>query len=229
MAGIISLEDNAGMFKMVAAFFDVDYTILQSTSAERLFIRHLWRHGHLGFCDVARAGLSILTKGKGALSRRIKENKAYLAGRSVTDVTTLAQSFVMEVLHPYLAVEALKKMEWHQHQGHHVVLLTGSLEMLVRPLAENLGIETVLCTRLEQQDGIYTGRLTPPHPYAEGKRIILEKFVSENGVDLLGSYAYGDSLADCRMLEAVGHPRVVNPGWRMKCVAQRQGWPVFYW
>ncbi len=229
MAGITSLEDNAGIFKMVAAFFDVDYTILQSTSAERLFIRHLWRRGHLGFRDMAHAGISIIRSGKGSLSQRIKENKAYLAGRSVRDMTSIARSFVAKALCPSLAEDALEMVRWHHQEGHWVVLLTGSLEMLVQPLAEQLGIQTVLCTRLEQQDGIYTGQLIPPHPYAEGKRIVLEQFVRENGVDLLGSYAYGDSLADCRVLEAVGHPRVVNPGWRMKKVAQRRGWSVYYW
>jgi HAD superfamily hydrolase (TIGR01490 family) len=228
MAGITSINNNTIEFKMVTAFFDVDYTVLPSTSAERLFIRHLWRQGQLGFRDMVRAGLSIL-RSKGPLSQRMKENKAYLAGRSVTCVTSLARSFVMEVLYPYLAAEALKRIRWHHHQGHRVVLLTGSLEMLIRPLAEHLGIETILCTRLEQRDGIYTGRLIPPHPYGEGKRIVLEKFAGENSVDLMGSYAYGDSLADCLMLEAVGHPHVVNPKWRMKCVAQRRGWPVFYW
>jgi HAD superfamily hydrolase (TIGR01490 family) len=229
MAGITSIKGKTGRFEMVVAFFDVDYTVLPSTSAERLFIRHLWRHGCFGFHDMTRAGLSILRTGKGTLSQRIKENKAYLGGRSVTDVTTLARSFVMEVLFPYLAAEALKKIEWHQQHGHQVVLLTGSLEMLVRPLAERLGIETVLCTRLEQDNGLYTGRLIPPHPYGEGKRIVLDKFVSDKGVDLLRSYAYGDSLADCRILEAVGHPCVVNPGLRMLCVAQCRGWPVLYW
>lgn len=214
---------------MVAAFFDVDHTMLPGASLERLFVRNLWHRGGLGLRDLVRMGASILRSGRGSLTRRIKSNKAYLAGKPVADVEAHAKPFVMEVIRPRLSDRALEMLEWHRRQGHRVVLLTGSLEVLVRPLADVLGIETVLSTHLEQQDGVYTGRWTPPHPYAEGKRMLLEQFARENGVDLARSYAYGDSLADRPMLSAVGHPRVVNAGWGMRRLAGRLGWPVLHW
>ncbi|HLB94635.1 MAG TPA: HAD-IB family hydrolase, partial [Nitrospiria bacterium] len=85
---------------MVAAFFDVDHTMLPGTSVERLFVRDLWHRGGLGLRDLARTGASILGSGRGSLARRIKSNKTYLAGKPVADVAAHAKPFVMEVIRP---------------------------------------------------------------------------------------------------------------------------------
>jgi hypothetical protein len=41
---------------VIAAVFDVDRTLLPRTTAERIFVRHLWREGELGW----RQALSAL-------------------------------------------------------------------------------------------------------------------------------------------------------------------------
>ncbi|TLY37121.1 MAG: HAD-IB family hydrolase, partial [Nitrospirae bacterium] len=43
------------------------------------------------------------------------------------------------------------------------------------------------------------------------------------------SFMYGDSPGDLPALEAVGHPRVVNPIRGMTRIARRRGWPILYW
>jgi len=40
---------------------------------------------------------------------------------------------------------------------------------------------------------------------------------------------YGDSPGDLPILEAVGHPRVVNPIRGMRRIARRHGWSILRW
>jgi len=42
-------------------------------------------------------------------------------------------------------------------------------------------------------------------------------------------YAYGNSLSDRWMLEAVGRPAVVNPSWWLEKFARKKNWPVLTW
>jgi hypothetical protein len=45
-------------------------------------------------------------------------------------------------------------------------------------------------------------------------------------MDLLGCYAYTDSITDVPMLEAVGHPVAVNPDKDLRHVADEREWEI---
>jgi hypothetical protein len=45
-------------------------------------------------------------------------------------------------------------------------------------------------------------------------------------IDLEVSYAYSDSITDLPMLEAVGHPVVVNPDSALRAIAEERGWEI---
>ena len=73
-------------------------------------------------------------------------------------------------------------------------------------------------------EGAFTGRFDGPFVYGPGKVEAMEAFAAEHGIDLAESYAYSDSLSDLPMLEAVGHPVVVNPDPALAAIAKREGW-----
>jgi len=49
------------------------------------------------------------------------------------------------------------------------------------------------------------------------------------GLDLSRCTAFGDSVNDRYMLEAVGHPRAVNPDRTLGRLARERGWTVLRW
>jgi HAD superfamily hydrolase (TIGR01490 family) len=212
-----------------AAVLDVDYTLIPRVSVERLFVRYLWDHGRLGFPEMIRMIRGLLTDGHGPLSVRLKTTKAYLAGQSAATMERLARVFVADRVRPSIAPKALTVLESHRRRGHRLLLLTGCPEFLVRPLAEELEIDSLIGTRLEENHGLWTGRLIPPHPYGEAKHRLLEAWADDRGIHLASSHAYADSRADRAILEAVGHPHVVNPSHRMRRIAAVRGWPVLEW
>jgi phosphoserine phosphatase len=88
-----------------------------------------------------------------------------------------------------------------------------------------LGADRVIATRMEIEDGRYTGGIEY-YAYAEEKARAIRELAETMGYDLDACYAYSDSVTDVHMLEAVGHPHAVNPDRELRRIAASRGWPV---
>ena len=74
-------------------------------------------------------------------------------------------------------------------------------------------------------DGRYTGEIAY-YCYGAEKATAAAAIAQERGYRLADCYAYTDSITDLPLLEAVGHPVVVNPDRGLRRVAAERGWPV---
>ena len=136
----------------------------------------------------------------------LRGRKLYLAGKRAAEVESLADEFCRTELFPRLSTQGLARMDEHRRAGHHIVLVTGSLDFLIAPLAALLEVPTLLAAKLEQQQRQFTGHVCAPLPYGPGKRDLIISLTQKSGIDLAQSFAYGDSPGDVELLEMVGHP-----------------------
>jgi HAD superfamily hydrolase (TIGR01490 family) len=213
----------------VAAFFDFDNTLLPGQASELRFFRYLWRQGLVGWREVYTSVFELASQLTGASLQPLRERKLYLRGKRPSDIEPLADEFCRQVLCPGLSSVGLARMDQHRRAGHHIILVTGSLDFLIAPLAQWLGIDRVLAAKPERLNGRYTGDLVPPLPYGEGKRMLISELALHSGLDLGSCYAYGDSPGDVEVLRLVGHPLVINPIRGMRGIARRHRWPVVRW
>ncbi len=213
----------------IAAFFDLDNTIVPGPAIEYRYFRLLWWHGLVGHRDLVRSAVTLFRNIPPFSFDPLRQFKAYLADKPVSAVEASAQNFFWEHVCPRISEQARLTIEAHRAQGHRLVLLTGSPDFIVEPLATYLKIDQVVAGRLEKSDGTFTGRMIEPYPYRHGKRLAAEQLAAEQDLDLGASYMYGDSPGDLPILEAVGHPRVVNPIRGMRRIAGRHGWPILRW
>ncbi len=96
----------------------------------------------------------------------------------------------------------------------------------MKPLARHFGVSGVIATRAQVgDDNRYTGALEF-YAYGEQKAEAMRELAASQGYDLSASYAYSDSGPDLPMLEAVGHPHVVNPDRELRRLAASRDWPV---
>jgi phosphoserine phosphatase len=124
-------------------------------------------------------------------------------------------------------------------QGHEIVLVSGTLEPLARGAARILEAEVaargsaaairVCATRLEERDGKWTGRVLGEAMFGEAKACAAKRLAEEMRLDLTRCYAYGDSLHDRWLLEAVGKPAAVNPSNDLAEIARMRGWALLRW
>lgn len=213
----------------VAALFDVDNTLLPGQASEVRFFRFLWKRGLVGWRELRDSVGCVLRCAPPISLHPLRERKLYLAGKAAVEVESLAEEFCRAELVPRLSAQGLSRMDEHRRAGHHIVLVTGSLDFLMAPLAALLEVPTLLAARLERQHRRFTGHVCEPLPYGPGKRDLIVRLIQDSRIDLAQSFAYGDSPGDVELLQMVGHPLVVNPIRGMGRIARRNGWPVATW
>ncbi len=121
----------------------------------------------------------------------------------------------------------MARVRQHRGLGHRTLLITGALDLVVEPLRALF--DDIVCARLSQVDGRFTGRLDELPPIGEARALLLADYAAAEGLRLEESMAYADSASDLPMLEAVGFPVAVNPEAKLAAIARRRGWHVEHW
>jgi HAD superfamily hydrolase (TIGR01490 family) len=132
-------------------------------------------------------------------------------------------------MEPRIYPGSLDQLRRHQDRNDLIVLVTNSLEALVKPLADQIQASAMIAPRLRQQGGAFTGELEGGPLTDRSKAEAIVSFSEERQLDLSRCYAYADSLDDIPMLETAGHARVVNPGRRLRKIALAKDWEILIW
>jgi putative phosphoserine phosphatase/1-acylglycerol-3-phosphate O-acyltransferase len=106
------------------------------------------------------------------------------------------------------------------------VIASSALPFQVEPLARELGVDRVLCTRLRVSNGACTGEIDGRMLWGRAKADAVRDLAAHEGVDLTQSFGYANGAEDVDFLEAVGHPVAVNPAQYLRDTATRRGWPI---
>ena len=216
--------------RRAAAFFDLDGTLIPGSATIPL-ARAAFRAGMVTPPELVRDlrhGVSFLLQGAtDERSEAVRDRiLAAVTGRSAAEMVSLSEEFVGDLVTSITPVMSLVLAE-HAAAGRDRVVLSASPTEIVSRLADAAGLERGIGTTSElDDDGRYTGRLTGPFCYREGKAEVLRALAEEHGYDLSASYAYTDSASDLPMLEAVGHPVAVNPEPALRDLAEARGWPI---
>jgi HAD superfamily hydrolase (TIGR01490 family) len=151
----------------------------------------------------------------------------YYIGREMQPIIDGSPEFYEKWLKPHLSKAMLAKMKEHREAGHALVLLTASLDYLMRPVFEDLGFDHLLCSTLEiDEKGRGTGRTIGPVLLGDQKRRAAMELSEKEGFDLALSYAYADHHSDIPLLEAVGRPVAVRPTRPLWKLAQKRQWQI---
>ncbi len=213
-----------------AAFFDLDGTLIPG-SANIPLAKAAFRQGFVTPRELVtdlRNGISFLIKGAtDERSAQVRDRiLTAVAGHPAEDVEALGDHFmdgIVESVQP-----AMKEvLAQHAQAGHDRIVLSASPTEIVSRFAREAGLEHGTGTTSERDEqGRYTGRLSGPFCYREGKVTAMQQLADERDYDLSDSYAYSDSISDLPMLEAVGNPVAVNPEPELRELAVQRGWPI---
>ena len=213
--------------RRVGAFFDMDKTIICENSGS-LYMKYRYERGEIGGWELAKGLGAYLQYKAGMLdiSSWTKDMMLQFAGQREDELATEAAEWFEEVVVDTIYPEAAQLVKDHLDSGHIVAIVSGSTRFVVEPLADRLDIKHFIYTRLEVEDGTFTGRVVEPICFEEGKIYWLQQFIEEQQIELAKSYFYTDSVTDLPLLELVGHPVVTNPDPLLYRTAVRRRWPV---
>lgn len=213
---------------MIAAFFDLDNTIL-STSSGRLWIRYLRQTRRLSRRQEAAiwGWIGLYALGLLDFPHLMVRVMAGATGQDEAETWSLCRRWFDELVLGYIAEGARTAIERHRAEGHHVAIVTASTPYAAGPVAAHLGLgDAYLATRLEVRAGRFTGKLIEPACHGVGKVYWVDRYAAERGIDLTSSFFYTDSINDLPLLEHVGHPVAVNPDRKLTRLARQRGWPT---
>jgi HAD superfamily hydrolase (TIGR01490 family) len=212
-----------------AAFFDLDKTLMEGSSAFQ-FARAVYRRGMMSRRQLARdvwANVKFRLEGSTDQATAELRDRIFdsIAGQRVVDMERIVPDVLAGVL-PRLYDQMLHVAWEHQDAGRPVFIVTAASQEMAEMLAHVLHFDGGIGSRSEVRHGVYTGKPAGPFTYREGKAEAIREVAGEQGIDLAESYAYSDSESDLPMMRAVGHPVAVNPDAELQRVAREEGWQI---
>lgn len=211
----------------IGALFDLDQTLLAGFSATS-FVRERFVTGRMSPQELGTTfyGALSFALGRTGFSALMSATTAAYRGLAESMLEEVGEEVFVKHLAKQIYPESRALVEAHQEAGHTVAIVTSATRYQAEPLARDMGIEHVLCTQLEVEEGIFTGDVVRPTCYGEGKAIAARDLAARIGFDLGDSFFYTDSHEDLALLDVVGRPRPLNPNRQLAQIAKERQWPV---
>lgn len=186
------------------ALFDFDGTI---TTKDTLFdfIRFTYGRNGLVKCLILNVWNLSLYAAKLRSNERAKEIMlaTMIKGTNAAVFEELCKRYSMERV-PQIVRENTKEIiEKHLTDGETLIIVSASPENWIRPWAMKNGFTGVIATKLEEKDGMLTGKFASRNCYGEEKVNRLKEFFTDR--EQVFITAYGDSSGDKPMLNYANH------------------------
>lgn len=196
---------------MNLALFDFDGTI---TTRETFgdFIYFAVPRVRLGVGQVMLAPMVVAYK-LGLVSGHVMRAAAVrigLAGMDTARASELGVQFATEALPSLLRPEVMSRIADHQAAGDRVIVVSGALELFLKPWCEAHGLEAI-GSRLESRSGRLTGRYAGPQCVASEKVARVLGALDPDSYEQV--FAYGDTSDDFDLLRMAHHRTYRGRAW----------------
>lgn len=210
------------------AFFDVDKTVMNGYSGYFTAVELIRR----GIIKKRRILKAILYNAIGSLFKQMDVRRMYeivladMAGSRAEDMMEIGRTIFINKVKPLLYVEALEEIKNLKSEGCKIVLISSGPAMCIKNMEPYLKADISYCNGPIVIDGILQKTLQEPLCYREGKLVLAEQCIKEEGIGFEDCYFYADGFSDLPLLEKVGNPRVVNPDRNLQKIAEQRKWPI---
>ena len=215
---------------MKAAFFDVDGTLVEG-SLGVLFVKHLTDKG-------------IFPKEKWSLM--IDTLKKYLTGKidylkmqeilinawtlglyGLKQKTIINEAKIFIQNYNGLFKKALEIIQLFKSKNYLIILISTTPNEILEQFRNKINADVSCGTIINTKNGIYNGKLKNKVLLKNGKQTTLKKISKEYDINLIDSYAFGDTIHDAPMLSLVGNPITLNPKGKLIKKAIKNNWKTF--
>lgn len=212
------------------AFFDMDRTLTRSGTWSR-YMFSVNKGRPIFYLRLPLLALHAIAYKLGFLSRQsVKEHGLKtLKWATRAELEHAAEQFAEREVGQGLRHQSRAVLDTHFSAGDTLVMATAAVDLVARPIAKRLGIETVICTALEwSAEGRLTGKLAGPNCYGQAKLdLILE--ANEARPFTKPFTGYSDHVSDLPFLKWVDHGVAVNPSRGLAQIADKAGLRIADW
>jgi HAD superfamily hydrolase (TIGR01490 family) len=155
---------------------------------------------------IATSGIRCARHGRSDRRDAVKADvvRRIFTGYDAERLDKLGRAFAFDIMRRHLRAHTVDRVDWHRTQGHRLVIVSASLGVYVRPIAERLRFDAVLATELEvDDDGRMTGRLDGANVRGAEKARRLDAWLGDAPAYV---WAYGDSSGDRELFARADRP-----------------------
>ena len=213
---------------MPIAIFDLDGTITHRDTLFPLVLRQLARKpwNLLRLLAVAPAALRYLfDHDRGALKQSLL--RATLRGVSRAELAAVSTEFVRDTIDRRCFRDALSAIRRHREAGHHLVLMSASVDFYVPEFGRQLGFDEVISTGVAWNGDRLDGTLTTANRRGAEKARCLRALIDEHRDPEV--FAYGNSDSDLPHLAIARHGLLVNGSQSARRAAADRGIATAEW
>ncbi len=216
---------------MNLALFDLDNTLLAGDS-DYEWAQFLIDHGVLERETYEARNLEFYQQYKAGtldIFEFLDFQLAPLARYSREQLDLWHAEFMQIRIRPIMLDKALALVAGHLARGDLCAIVTATNSFITAPIASAFGIEHLIATEPEQQQGRFTGKPAGTPCFREGKITRLEAWLAGRGCTLASfgeSAFFSDSRNDLALLERVTRPVAVDPDPVLEQLAKDRGWPI---
>jgi HAD superfamily hydrolase (TIGR01490 family) len=216
--------------KNYIVFFDLDRTIISRNSGS-LVVWQAYKKGVMSTGNLINAIFqSYLYKFKlRDTNLIISKMGTWLKGLRNEIIDELSKEVVDKYLIRSIRPEIIKEMGFHRENNACLVILSSAISSICFLIGRYLGVEEIICTTMETDEGIMTGNPAGNFCFGDEKRIRLLSFCEKNHYDPAEAWYYADSVSDLPAFEIVGHPVCITPDKKLTRIAREKGWKIYYW
>ncbi|MCK5774930.1 MAG: HAD-IB family hydrolase [Bacteroidales bacterium] len=206
-------------------FIDLDKTLLTVNSG-KVLAWAAYKEGLLSNRNLIKAiSLSLIYKLH--LINSVKTTVLmveWLKGLSETAVENFAKKVTEQKLINLIRPSMIEEINKHKKQKARIIILSAALPYICQPLANHLNLDGVICSTMEIDQGLFTGKPQGKMCMEEEKAVRIREYCQKNNFNLQDAYCYGDSYSDRFVLDIVGNPVCVNPDNRLDKLAIAKAW-----
>jgi len=215
------------------AIYDLDRTVTVRPTYTLFLLATAWRLAPPRLLFTPGLGLLWIGHKLGFYTRDRLKSLMWALMLGAAEPRRLARavaSFAQRTLDGNIRPGARAQIERDRAEGALLVLATAAHELYAAPIAEGLGFDAVVATRLKERgDGRIGPDLAGDNIYGRSKLDALLRFQecgSETGPP---RSFYSDSSSDVPVFDWVDRAVAVNPSRRLSRIAARRGWPIVDW
>lgn len=214
---------------MSLAVFDLDGTLIGANSGHSWVWRE-FREGRIGAGQLAEAvwWFTRYALGFGDLERAFSRLGESVIGEPEEDVRARTSRWFDEVVRGQIRPRALDVLAHHRDAGDTLLLATSGTAQVAALAAAAWGLHASIGTEIALENGRFNGKLAAP-AFGPHKLQRVRDWAQAQGFSLSDTYFYSDSASDLPLLEAVAHPRVINPDRVLRARATAAAWPIEDW
>lgn len=215
---------------MAVIVYDLDHTLINADCSQ-LWINYLTDNGIVGPEFIAEADhqhqqyLASTLDMNDYLELILKPH----IGQTVSQVAAELPQFIEHYVSPHIRSDAVENIRQHQARGDRCVVISASVDFLVEPIAQHLGIQDAIGVQVELDNGRISGKGKGTICYQAGKIFYFNEWLQQHNESATNSWFYSDSHNDIPLLEVVDNAVAVSPDATLVEIATQRDWKIVNW